>query len=115
MMTYSEMLKVLDRVTFQSEEGLKVVLVPDGPGMYYLQLVDDALPPEFNTGRKWRISPHMTKSEIVGTAFKAYLTWVEHEARESFQYRGQSIFGPHFDVDTMVNLAAERENYEYRD
>ena len=56
--------------------------------------------------RKWRLSPHMTKSEVVQTAFLAVLTAVEHEAREHFKYRGHAIFGPHFDVDDLASLCA---------
>jgi hypothetical protein len=55
-------------------------------------------------GRKWFLSPHMTKSEVVQTAFKAVITAVEHEVREQFKYRGVPIFGPHFDVDSLVTL-----------
>jgi hypothetical protein len=54
--------------------------------------------------RKWLISQHMTKSEIVQTAFKCALTSMEHEAREHFTYQGQPIFGPHFNVDHLVGL-----------
>ena len=56
------------------------------------------------TTRKWRLSQHMTASEIVQTAFKCVLTAVEHEAREQFTYRGQAIFGPHFDVEALVAI-----------
>ncbi len=55
-------------------------------------------------GRKWTISPHMTKGEIVQTALKAILAAEEHEAREKFTYRGRAIFGPHYDVDKLVDL-----------
>ena len=48
--------------------------------------------PEKHRGRKWLLSPHMTKSEIVQTAFKAVMTALEHEAREEFRYRGRAIF-----------------------
>jgi hypothetical protein len=54
-------------------------------------------------GRKWRLSVHMTKSEIVQTALKAVLTALEHEAREDFTYKGKPIFGPHFDVDFLAS------------
>ncbi len=54
--------------------------------------------------RKWRLSEHMTRSEVVQTALKAVLTAVEHEAREKFLYRGRAIFGPHFDVDELARL-----------
>lgn len=55
-------------------------------------------------GRKWRLSRHMLKSEIVQTALMAVLAAVEHEAREQFLYKGQAIFGPHYDVDRLVEL-----------
>lgn len=58
-------------------------------------------------GRKWRLSPHMTPSELVQTAFLAVLTAIEHEARERFAYRGAAIFGPHFDVDRLAALARD--------
>lgn len=66
--------------------------------------------PEAQHGRKWLLSPHMTKSEIVTTAFKAILTCEEHEARENFRYRGKAIFGPHFDVDKMWELCGQGAN-----
>lgn len=58
--------------------------------------------PAKQSGRKWYISRFATKSEIVQTALKAVLTALEHEAREDFKYRGETIFAPHFDVDSMV-------------
>lgn len=61
------------------------------------------------TSRKWRLSEYMTKSELVQTALKAVLTAEEHEARESFRYRGKAIFGPHFDVDTLFAIADEKD------
>lgn len=58
-------------------------------------------------GRKWFISMHMTKSEIVQTAFKAVMTAAEHEIRESFLYRSRAIFCPHYDVDQLHALRGE--------
>jgi hypothetical protein len=57
------------------------------------------------TGRKWLISKHACKSEVVQTALKAVLTAEEHEARERFLYKGQPIFGPHKDVDALLAIA----------
>lgn len=56
------------------------------------------------TSRKWMLSPHMTKSEVVQTTLKAVLTAEEHETREKFTYKNRAIFGPHFDVDIMADL-----------
>lgn len=59
--------------------------------------------------RKWLLSYHMTKSEIVQTAFKALLTAEEHEVREHFRYRGKAVFGPHFDVDALWEIFDEQD------
>ena len=66
-------------------------------------------------GRKWRLSLHMTPSEVVATALKAVLTAEEHEAREQFRYRGRAIFGPHLDVDALAEFAARKENLDLRE
>jgi hypothetical protein len=71
----------------------------------------DALKPEDGLvkqqTRKWLLSPEMTDSEIVSTAFKLCLTSMEHRAREWFKYQGMRIFGPHFDVDDLVSLCKD--------
>jgi hypothetical protein len=51
------------------------------------------------TGRKWMLSWHMTKSEIVQTCFLAVKTAVEHETRENFTYNDRAVFGPHIDIE----------------
>lgn len=64
--------------------------------------------------RKWPLSKHMTKSELVQTAFKCYLTSMEHQARESFRYRGRLVFGPHIDVEQLWALVGQDRNLDYR-
>ncbi len=54
--------------------------------------------------RKWFLSYHMAKSEVIQTVFKAVITAEEHETRELFKYKGQPIFGPHYDVDKLFGL-----------
>lgn len=49
--------------------------------------------------------------QVVTTALKAWLSAVEHEAREAFLYKGQTIFGPHQSVENLVKLKeAEAEH-----
>lgn len=55
-------------------------------------------------GRKWYLSPHMTDSEIVCTAFKAALTAEEHECREAFRFADRRIFNPHIDIKALWNV-----------
>ena len=90
----------------------------DGHGGTYLQvsyMEPDIVTrvPERQFTRKWLISPHMTKSEIVQTAFKCVMTSMEHRAREGFKYRGRRVFGPHFDVDRLWEICRDK-NLDYR-
>lgn len=55
-------------------------------------------------GRKWYISEHTTESEIVLTCWKALLTFIEHEARENFLYKGKRILDPHIDVNALLGI-----------
>jgi hypothetical protein len=64
--------------------------------------------------RKWYVSPHMTKSEVVQTAFKMVVTAEEHEAREQFQFRGVPIFNPHFNVDDKVQFVQRNWRWDGR-
>lgn len=93
-------------------EGIEIRQSTDDDDLW-VQVVSTTIGPEAN-GRKWRISKHATKSEVVQTVFKAYLTWVEHEARENFRWRGQAIFSPHFDVDQLAVLARSGNAHDAR-
>jgi len=107
---------VLGRISFP---GISFVL-GDKNGTLYLQVRSDGGRCNVSgaamawSGRKWMLSRHMTVSEIVQTAFKAVMTALEHEARENFKYRGAAIFGPHFDVERLVSLAADESATDVR-
>lgn len=66
------------------------------------------------SSRKWPLSSHMCKSEIVQTAFLAVMTAEEHETRESFTYKQAAIFGPHFHVDKLAELCKQEGHIETR-
>lgn len=59
---------------------------------------------EMQTTRKWPLTPAMTDSEIVQTAFKLCMTSMEHRTREAFKYKSAQVFGPHFDIEDLVHL-----------
>lgn len=69
---------------------------------------------ELQFTRKWNLSKHMTKSEIIQTVFKCCLTSYEHRCREAFKYRGKRVFGPHFDVEAL-HAICKTENLDYRE
>jgi hypothetical protein len=54
--------------------------------------------------RRWIIEPESTPWQVAATAFKAVLTVEEHEARESFLYKGAGVFYPHHDLEELVLL-----------
>lgn len=89
----------------------------DGDRMY-LQVIFTAKCTNTNVykphfGRKWFISPHMTNSEFVGTAFKAVLTAEEHECRENFKYDDYAIYGPHLDILDLLEVV-KKGNFDIR-
>lgn len=107
-MKRDEIQAILDCVKFPGYTF--IVVNPGYPVALYLQ-AEFMAPcnhaggaPELQKTRKWQLSEHMTKSEVVQTAFKCVLTSLEHEAREQFTYRHAAIFGPHFDVEDLVYL-----------
>jgi len=66
------------------------------------------------SSRKWFLSPHMTESEVVQTAFLAVMTAVEHETREAFTYAGHAIFSPHYDIHKLVALHESGDAHDVR-
>lgn len=106
---------MLERVRYKDGWTFIVGLDSTGVGVcgYWLQVrfperCTESGEMKMQHGRKWRLSPHMTRSEIVQTALAAVLAAEEHESRERFTYDGLPIFGPHFDVDKLRDLYAGR-------
>lgn len=58
------------------------------------------------TGYKFRVSWHMTKTELICTVFKAYQQAIDHELRELFKFNGLQIFDPHRSLEAMCAAAA---------
>ena len=116
--TKSDFNEVLKDVTFNDWE-IKAFSSPNSFRFCYLQ-VSFKGPNNFGgiydewRGRKWWLSKHMTRSEIVQTALMAILAAVEHEARESFLYLGESIFDPHYDVDKLWALRGSPSTLDKR-
>lgn len=67
----------------------------------------DVITGEMGTGfgGKAYLSEHATDSELVQTIFGLYKGYWEHEARETFQYKGRRVYGPHIDVEAQWEVA----------
>ena len=60
-------------------------------------------------GRKWYISSHAVKTEVVRTAWKAVQAAILHEAEEDFLYRGVAIHNPHTEPVALARAAGYLE------
>lgn len=68
---------------------------------------EDAITGEmgYGYGGKAYLSEHATDSELVQTIFGLYKAYFEHEARETFKWKGRRIFGPHISVDALWEVS----------
>ena len=112
MITLNDIKQIIDDVTIGNDASLRILIRMDGTRPY-LQIkcdnVRDAKTGENTswTSRKWMLSYHMCRSEVVRTAYKAYITALLHEADEQFRYRKVAIYSPHFDVDKLADSFQE--------
>jgi hypothetical protein len=102
--TYDQLLDVVRDIELGF--NCELILGTDLGGRNYLQVRcwrPDTLTgvSSWGTGGKAYLSPHMVKSEITQIAFGLYKGYLEHEARESFKYRGRRVYGPHIDVEAL--------------
>ena len=63
--------------------------------------------------RKWYISPYMTISEIVETAWACVCRSQLHVASEHFMYKGRRAYSQHFDIEGRLQLC-NQEWYDTR-
>jgi hypothetical protein len=110
-----EIEEVLDRVAFMDR---KIILLEKGDG-FLLQV--QYFEADVHTGlialqkaRKWYVSPFMTETELVETAFKACRTSMEHVLKEHFLYKGRRVYSPHFSIDGRVDLC-DAEMFDSRE
>jgi len=86
-------------------------------GRYYVQIECervDTFTGELGVGRggKAYLSQYSTNSEIIQIIFGLYKSYWEHEARETFLWRGRRVFGPHISTEALWEVA---ERYDARD
>lgn len=105
MKTLTDVMRIIERLKYKD---WTFVVNNLGHG-FYVQLRffapdnnNPSGPLELQACRKWYISPYMTDSEVVQTAWHAVRQAEEHEVRENFTYNGIRIFTPHPDVDALA-------------
>lgn len=115
--TRAEVLAILDDIHFNDRH---FQLIEKSPDMWLLQMVyyepdveKPGSPPVRQSTRKWHISPFMTTSEIVETAWACVCRSQIHVASEHFTYRGRRVYSQHFDVEARIHNCDE-ERFDVR-
>lgn len=111
-MTLEQLKLIVSAIEFQDWHFTVGEMTRNGSPGFYLQVYFWAADNEGNrpemtrqNGRPWYVSSWATPAEVVQTALKAVLTALEHEAREQFLYQGKAIFGPHLDLQALLQMA----------
>ena len=83
---------------------------------FYIQVLcmlpdvyNPATGPVEQRGRKWYVSAYSVESEVIQTCLYAWLKFMEHEARENFQYEGVRLFNPHISARALMSVADKTE------
>ena len=56
-------------------------------------------------GRKWYLTPYMTESEVVFTAWAAFEAAVKHETMEGFRFDNQTVINPHVNFRKLLEIS----------
>ena len=103
--------RIKDEITLADNFDVKIARDQEvDAGRYYFQIVCwrvDVITgePGYGYGGKAYLSEHASDSELVQTIFGLYKGYWEHEARESFQWRGRRVFGPHIATEALWDVA----------
>lgn len=112
--TYAPWIEAAKQAIAECEyPGYKFHVQVDGRGEVFLQATyyePDTISgdPDLQHTRRWFLSPAMSKSEIVQTAFKCIITSMEHRAREWFTWNNRAIFHPHHNIEKLWEICEER-------
>lgn len=106
-LTLEKIQTILNEVSFRDWE---LQIGQDSKVAFWLQWrfwEKDLSNPEDNTKylqecRKWRLSPHMSASEVINTAYLAAKIAVEHEFMEQFKIRNKVLYNPHQSVYALL-------------
>ena len=116
-MTVFEIKEIVANIKYLDWE-LRVRMDGERP---YLQVFGNGPNPDNNmeveqwSGRKWFLSPHMCKNEVIRTAYKAVECAVAHEMNECFLYKGVAVMTPHLDYEEVVTMMQDHDCIDARD
>ena len=116
-MNIEEITRVVDLITYKPNAGFFTSKDEDDLWIQHFQRIPCTVmdnPGDTNRfgpqkGRKWRISRYASQSEVVQTCLLAVIQFEEHEARENFKVCGHAVYGPHLDVNALIEISNRKE------
>lgn len=105
---HHRLVRIKSEIDLAEHFNVKIGHEPNGRFYYQIECWRrDVISQEmgFGYGGKAYLSEHATDSELVQTIFGLYKAYWEHEARESFQWRGRRVFGPHISTGALWEVA----------
>lgn len=116
MLTHESLLAILANIEILDRK-FKVtpaVIVSSGNTAYvwllqvtYVEPDIDTREPATQESREWLIRPTMSEGEIVRTAYAAVTRSYMHIVSEHFTYKGKRVYGPHIDIDALLNACEQ--------
>lgn len=97
-------LMILAQINYKPDWKLRLLEKGDGYLLQWTFMEKDLTNPDPNApleeqfGRKWYISPYMTTSEVIRTAYLAVIQAEMHEIGERFTFQDTRIFDPHMNL-----------------
>jgi hypothetical protein len=111
---FDRVLGIVQLIDMKEWPHAGVEIGEDAIGVYVQVIMEraDTITGKVGTGRggKAYINSAQTDSSIVRTVLARFMAYVEHEVREAFHYAGKRIFGPHIDVEALVEIADRLES-----
>jgi hypothetical protein len=116
-MTKEDIEQIISRIKFQDRE-FRILEKGDGFLLQMRYMEPDVNQPNslpvLQSTRKYYLSPFMTVSEIVETAWLMVQRSQLHIASEHFTYFSHRVYSQHFDVDARMGMCI-RKLFDHRD
>ena len=109
---FDRVIAILDLVEYKPDHEIRVTIEQGHVWMQARFWRKDIVTGLFAWGEAGRavVTEHATTSQIVQMAFGLFKALEEHEAREQFRYQGVRVFGPHIDVNALVEVATDTDH-----
>lgn len=106
MITKDEIQLILNCIEYKPGWNLRLLDKGDGYLVQVTFLAKDihTQEDEMQYCRKYYVSPHSCRSEIIRGVHQAIQQAELHEMNETFKYNGVAIFDPHTDLDLVASL-----------